>query len=196
MRTHEEFLSEARRVEAIGALFVDEHSRAAALGRVLPPRVIPTLLAPPMLPRERWVEAEMIDGAIEFRLVESDGAAGSRSTLFASDSAYDVLIEGDELEQKEKLGEALSPIIERVARHEFNDSVEAAIGEEVEALIEIGELDPATRLRTKADIVELLGGQMDPSVFVSLVVERRAHCHELRESISQRPDEQRMIEQI
>lgn len=196
MRTHDEFLAEARRIEAVGALFAEEHRRAAGVAQNLPPRIIPTFLSASISPHERWVEAEMLDGALEYRLVGRSDPSDRPHTLFASDSAYDLLVEADELEQKEKLSEALAPIIERVERREFDAPAETTVVEEVETLIEISELDPAMRLRTKADIVEFLGGQLEPSVFISSVVERRAHCQEVREDLSVRAADRRMIEQL
>lgn len=196
MRSHDEFLSEARRVEAIGGVFMGEHRQAAALGRSLPPRIIATFLTPPTFPRERWLEAEMLEGALEYRLVERADQSDIPRTLVASDSAYDLLVEGDELGQKEKLTEVLAPIVERVERHEFGASAEASVVEEVETLIEIGELDPVMRLRTKADIIEFLGARLEPSVFAASIVERRTQCMELRETITLHPADRRMIEQL
>ena len=196
MRNHSELLAEARRIEAVGELLVQEHRRASSLGRVLPPRVIPTFLATSE-PGERWMEAEIVDGAIEYRLLErAEGAASSTSrTLCASDSAFDVLAEGDELEEKEALAEKLAPLVERLARDEADGSIEPSAVAEVEAILDAGELDPAAQIRTKAEIVELLGGELEPSRFVDAIVGRRIRRESMHESIAERR-EQRLIQEL
>ncbi len=196
MKTHTELLAEARRVEAMGELYAQEHRQASSVGRVLPSRVIPTFLATSG-PRERWIEAEIVDGAIEYRLLERDeGAASSTSrTLCASDSAFDVLAEGDELEEKEALSEKLAPLVERIACDEADGSIDPSAVAEIEAILDAGELDPAAQIRTKAEIVELLGGELEPSRFVDAIVGRRIRRESLHESIAERL-EQRLIQEL
>ncbi len=196
MRNHSELLAEARRIEAVGELFVQEHRRASATGSVLPPRVIPTFLATSG-PRERWMEAEIVDGAIEYRLLErAEGAASSTPrTLCASDSAFDVLAEGDELEEKEALTEKLAPLVERIARDGADGSIDPFAVAEVEAILDAGDLDPAAQIRTKAEIVELLGGELEPSRFVDAIVGRRIRGESMHESIAERR-EQRLIQEL
>lgn len=200
MRTHEEFLAEARRIEAIGSLYADEHRRATLLGGALRPRVIPTFLTPPTLPRERWLEAEMIDGAIEYRLVETDGARREIGTaprvLFTSDSAFDVLVEADELEEEETLNEKLAHIVERVGRREFDDSIEPSVVQEIEAMFDAGELDPAAQLRTRAEIVEFLASEIEPSRLAAAIVERRRQRESMHETLTQRCDERRITQEL
>src|SRR4051794_11529313 len=94
MRTHAEFLAEARRVGMIGESYADEHRRMALQGQTLGPRTIPTFLAAPTSPHERWVEVEMIEGSLEYRSMElagSDQPSQAGSVIrFASDSAFDL----------------------------------------------------------------------------------------------------------
>lgn len=200
MRTHEDFLAEARHIEAIGSLYADEHRRATLAGGTLRPRVIPTFLTPPVLPRERWLEAEMIDGAIEYRLVETDQTqrenAAAPRVLFASDSAFDVLVEADDLEEKETLNEKLAPIVERIGRHEFDDTIEPSVVQEIEAMFDAGELDPAAQLRTRAEIVEFLAGEIEPSRLTAAIVERRRQRENVHETLTQRCDERRITREI
>jgi hypothetical protein len=195
MRTHDELLAEARRIGAIGELYADEYRRAAPDGRMLRPRVIPTFVGPT---RDRWVEAAMVDGTLEYRLVEAFDQNGRTSprAVFASDSAFDTVAAGDQLEEKERLIEALEPIIARIERHEFAESVEPLVAEEIEMLIDADELDPVERLKTKAEIVEFLAGRLEPTVFVADQVERRCRRHTIREAQAQRPDELRVLEQL
>lgn len=198
MRNHDELLAEARRIDALGELFADEHRRAALAGRTMPPRVIETFLAPPALPRARWMEVDVIDGALEYRLVETSGA-GSGSTsriLVASESAFDVLAEGDEIEEKEGLTERLTPLVERMGRSDFDDTLEASVVQEVEAMLDAGELDPAAQLKTRSEIIEFLAGEIEPSRLAAAVVERRSQRETVAETITQRPDERRMIQQL
>ncbi len=135
----------------------------------------------------------MLEGGLEYRFVEAKDRSTGPQTLFASDSAYDLLAEADEFEQKEKLSEALALVFER---QELEAPADATLIDEVETLIEIGELDPALRLRTKADIVELLGGRLQPSVFVASVIERRTQHRDRQESLSLSPASHRMIEEL
>lgn len=193
MRTHDELLAEARRVEAIGDLYLGEHRRAAIAGGAVQPRIIPTFLESPA----RWLEVEAIEGALEYRLAErASQPGGSPRLVFASDSAFDVLAEGDELEEKEALGERIAPLVDRIGRHEFDDSVEPSVVQEVEAMLDAGELDPASQLKTRAEIVEFLAGEMEPSRLVGAVVERRSQRETEREAISQRHDERRIIQEL
>lgn len=198
MRNHDELLAEARRVGALGELFAVEHRRATLAGRTVGPRVIETFLAPPALPRERWMEVDMIDGALEYRLVETTGPRGDSPTrtLVASESAFDVLAEGDEIEEKEGLTERLTPLVERVGRPDFDDSLEASVVQEVEAMLDAGELDPAAQLKTRAEIMEFLAGEIEPSRLAAAVVERRSQRETAAEAIKQRPDEMRMIQEL
>ena len=197
MRNHDELLAEARRIGALGELFADEHRRATLAGRTLQPRMIDTFLAPTALPRERWMEVDMIDGALEYRLLETSGPRDlSPRTLIASDSAFDVLAEGDEIEEKEMLTERLTPLVERVGRPDFDDSVEASVVQEVEAMLDAGELDPAAQLKTRAEIMEFLAGEIEPSRLAAAVVERRSQRETVSEALKQRPDDRRMIQEL
>jgi hypothetical protein len=143
------------------------------------------------------MEAEIVDGAIEYRLLErAEGAASSTPrTLCASDSAFDVLAEGDELEEKEALTEKLAPLVERIARDGADGSIDPFAVAEVEAILDAGDLDPAAQIRTKAEIVELLGGELEPSRFVDAIVGRRIRGESMHESIAERR-EQRLIQEL
>ncbi|HEY1065810.1 MAG TPA: hypothetical protein VGE52_06865, partial [Pirellulales bacterium] len=174
MRNHDELLAEARRIGALGELFADEHRSATLAGRTVRPRVIETFLAPPALPRERWTEVDMIDGALEYRLIETSGRDSSPRTLVVSESAFDVLAEGDEIEEKEGLTEKLTPLVVRIGRADFDDSLEASVVQEVEAMLDAGELDPAAQLKTRAEIMDFLAGEIEPSRLAAAVVERRS----------------------
>jgi hypothetical protein len=198
MRNHDELLAEARRVVAVGELFAAEHRRATITGRASRPRIIDTFLAPPALPRERWMEVDMTEGAIEYRLVETNGRSDDPTprTLVASESAFDVLAAGVEIEEREALTERLTPFVEPVGRAEFDDSLEASVVQEVEAMLDAGELDPAAQLKTRAEIVEFLAGEIEPSRLAAAVVERRSQRESVAESLTQRADGLRMIQEL
>lgn len=198
MRNHDELLAEARRVGALGELFAAEQRRAAVAGRAIQPRIIDTFLAPPALPRERWMEVDMAEGAIEYRLVETTGRSDDATPrpLVASESAFDVLAAGDEIEEREALTERLTPFAERVARADFDDSLEASVVQEVEAMLDAGELDPAAQLKTRAEIMEFLAGEIEPSRLAAAVVERRSQRENVDERLTQRADGLRMIQEL
>ena len=144
------------------------------------------------------MEVDMIDGALEYRLVETSGPGRDSTprTLIASDSAFDVLTEGDEIEEKEDLTEKLTPLVERIGRPDFDDSLEASVVQEVEAMLDAGELDPASQLKTRAEIMEFLAGEIEPSRLAAAVVERRSQRETVAETIRQRPDERRIIQEL
>lgn len=192
MRTHDELQAEARRIEGIGDLYLGEHRRSAISGEAVRPRTIPTFLASPA----RWLEVELVDGALEYRLAERASQPGEPPrVIVASDSVFDVLAEGDELDEKEALGERIAPVVERIGRHEFDDSIEPSVVQEVEAMLDAGELDPAAQLKTKSEIVEFRAGEMEPSRLVAAVVERRSQRETECESLSQRCGERRIVQE-
>lgn len=193
MKTHTALLAEARRIEAIGDLYLGEHRQAALAGEAVRPRAIPTFFAS----SSRWLEVELIDGALEYRVVErvSPGIDATR-VVSTHESAFDALAEGDEIEEKEALSERINPIVERIGRREFEDSVEPSVLQEVEAMLDAGELDPAAQLRTRAEIVEFLAGEMEASRLVAAVVERRSEREAERETFSQRLNERRITQNL
>lgn len=193
MKTRNELLAEARRIEAIGDLYLAEQRQAALAGDAVRPRVIPTFFAS----SSRRLEVDLIDGALEYRLVERESpVTNATRVLSASDSVFDVLAEGEEIEETEALSERLSPIVDRIGRREFEDSVEPAVMQEVEAMLDAGELDPAAQLRTRAEIVEFLAGEMESSRLVAAVIERRSQRETERETVSQRLNEQRITQDV
>lgn len=144
------------------------------------------------------MEVDMTDGALEYRLVETSGSGPDSTprTLIASDSPFDVLAEGDEIEEKEGLTEKLTPLVKRVGGPDFDDSLEASVVQEVEAMLDAGELDPAAQLKTRAEIMEFLAGEIEPSRLAAAVVERRSQRETVAEVVKQRPDDRRMIQEL
>ena len=94
------------------------------------------------------------------------------------------------------LTERLTPLVERVGRPDFDDSVEASVVQEVEAMLDAGELDPAAQLKTRAEIMEFLAGEIEPSRLAAAVVERRSQRETVSEALKQRPDDRRMIQEL
>lgn len=197
MKTHQEILVESRRIEELGRQFSDDQRRAiAGLLRGDPaPRLLmtfPDSVIPQRFPgdgeqdedaraqiRGRWIEVAMQEGALEYRLMQaeaagaSDGSAGPKALLLVgSDSAFDVLEEGYELAEQERLGELLAPYAERAEADELVDSIDPAVVEEIETIIGAGEFSAAGRLGTRADIVEFLEGRIEPSAFIKAAISR------------------------
>lgn len=195
MKTNQEILAEARQLMVLSSQFQNEQ-RIAGLGASVAavPRVLvnlPTNLATPG--RERHVEATIAGGALVFRLMEREsdlpasdrGERDDEGTLLVSGaSAYDVLRNGYELAEEERLGAELDHYSER-----SGDRADPADGEtvtEVEAILETNLLSPAERLRTKAEIVEFLEGRLKPSVLIAQVVERQCSRDGLHEQQAER----------
>lgn len=177
-------------MEALGSAYADEYRRAIAANDSLAARVVMTFSRDRTRfesLREsqerasshhihRWIEAAMIDGAVEYRLLQTedrdDGVCDEPEFVLGSDSAFDVLAEGHELEESERLGEVLAPFLERMEADGLAESVEPSAVEAIEQIVRAGELTPGERIHAKADIVAFLEGQLGPSEFILAVVER------------------------
>lgn len=210
MKTHGEMLSEARRVEALGRDFAEEWQRAGVSGgsAFIAPRTLATFPASHitgvdgMRTRERWLEVAMEEGALEYRLIEAEREETASGELvrdigpvylMGSDSAFDVIDEAEELIEKDRLGEALAPFMARAEKDEFVDSIDPAVVEEIENIVATADLTPAARLNTKAGIIDLLEGRLDPSEFISATIERQRWRERQCEVITERAGERMVI---
>jgi len=125
------------------------------------------------------VEVTREADAPEFLLVQDETYQGQAPwqsdplVLTRSDSAYDVLRDGYEAQEEERLVELLTPIVNRVEEEGFIEDADPDLVKEIEAMVEADHLAPSLRLRTRADIVELLEGRLGPSDFISAAIERR-----------------------
>lgn len=212
MKTHQELLIEARRMEALGSAYADDYQRAIAANDSLAARVVMTFSRDrtrieslresqeraSSFHIHRWIEAAMIDGALEYRLLQmedrDDGVSVEPEFVLGSDSAFDVLAEGYELEESERLGEVLAPFMERIEADGVADTIEPSAVEEIEQIVRAGELTPGERMHAKADIVAFLEGQLGPSEFISAVVGRHRRRQSETETISESRGERLCID--
>lgn len=203
MKTHQEISIEARRLEVLGGTYVDDVHRISTQNQFFPPRIVMGFsdIRPRVgLARDRqeseapshvhrWIEVAMIDGVLEYRLLEGEvgdgGGSAEPELVLGSDSAFDVLAEGYELEESERLGEALTPFMESMEEDEFADSAEPSSILEIEQIVSAGELTPGERMHTRADIVAFLEGQLGPSEFIAAVVGRHRRRQNETETISE-----------
>jgi hypothetical protein len=212
MKTHQELLIEARRIEALGSAYADDYQRAIEANNSFAARVVMTFSGDrtrfeslrESQEREsthhihRWIEAAMIDGILEYRLLQTeareDGVSVEPEFVLGSDSALDVLAEGYELEESERLGEVLAPFLERMEADGVADTIEPSAVEEIEQIVRAGELTPGERMHMKADIVAFLEGQLGPSEFILAVVERHRRRQSETEIISESRGERLCID--
>lgn len=199
-------------MEALGSAYADDYQRAIAANDSLAARVVMTFSGDRTRLEafresqeraashhiHRWIEAAMIGGALEYRLLQTDdrenGVSVEPEFVLGSDSAFDVLAEGYELEESDRLGEELAPFMERMEADGVADTIETSAVEEIEQIVRAGELTPGERMHTKADIVAFLEGQLGPSEFISGVVGRHRSRQNETESISESRGERLCID--
>ncbi len=218
MKTNEEIQREAQRMVVAGRSYRDEHRGTA--GEVVPlPRVLvqlpdvqvtrkPETGSPgsesQRVNRHRHIEAAFEDGALIFRLMERETAAGESATMvrageptevMVSRSGFDLLHAGYEMVEEDRLFERLAPYTERIEERDGRDPLDEREVAEVEAVLETHLLPPSDRLRMKADIVEFLEGRLEAGVFIAHAIDRlcaregqrqgHAQRHELKLTINE-----------
>jgi hypothetical protein len=199
-------------MEALGGAYADDYQRAIAANDSLAARVVMTFSGDRTRLEafrdsqeraashhiRRWIEAAMIGGALEYRLLQTeergDGVSIEPEFVLGSDSAFDVLAEAYELEESERLGEVLAPFMERLEADGVADCIEPSAVEEIEQIIRAGELAPGERVDMKAHIVAFLEGQLGPSEFISAVVGRHRRRQTKTETISESRGERLCID--
>jgi hypothetical protein len=148
--------------------------------------------------RVRWIEAAMKGDVLEYRLVQDEiemNATGwtvrevTPVLMCTSDSALEVLEEGYDLVEQERLSELLVPYMERAEANEFVETVEPHVVEEIEAIVDAGSLLPASRLHARADIVKLLDGRLEPDEFITAAISRQRECERVSEEMTERVGE-------
>jgi len=149
-------------------------------------------IAAATVPRQHlWVAIVREDDGPEFLLLQDDAdparAAGQSAPLVLTrgDSAYDVLRDGYEVREEERLAEFLTPIANRVGTEGPIEDANPELVEEIVAALEADNLTPSAQLRTRADIVEFLEGRLTPSDFISAAIERQSRRPEEREFIAE-----------
>lgn len=216
MKTHREIVIEGQRVEESARRFAEDQRRDATLreafsvlfsfpeSRFTSHVTTGDRVATHTHRQLRRIEATLVGDVPEYRLVQDEietnetGATVrevSPVLMLTSDSAVEVLEEGYELAEEERLSDALAPFMERAEAGEFEDSVEPHVVEEIEAIIGAGDLLPASRMHAKDDIVKLLDGRLEPDEFITAVISRQRHCEQVHENIAEHPRERILIGQ-
>lgn len=216
MKTHREIVIEGQRLEESARRFAEDQRRDATLRDAFSvlfsfpesrfTRHVDTGggIAIHTHRQLRRIEASVVSDQPEYRLIQDEietNEAGatvkelSPLLMLTSDSAVEVLEEGYELAEEERLSDALAPYVERAEAGEFEDSVEPHVVEEIEALVGAGDLLPASRLHAKADIMRLLDGRLEPDEFITAAIARQRHCERVHESITEHPRERILIGQ-
>lgn len=214
MKTHREIVIEGQRLEESARRFADDQRRDTALrdafsvlfsfpeSRFTSHVDADGGIAIHTHHRLRRIEAAVAGDVPEYRLVQdeietNEAGATVKETgpllMLTSDSAVDALEEGYELGEEERLSEALAPYMERAEAGEFAESVEPHVVEEIEAIVEAGDLLPASRLHAKADIAKLLDGRLEPDEFITAAIARQWHCEAVHENITEQPRERILI---
>lgn len=195
MKTNQEIKAEAQQLTILGRQFQNEQRIASVEGMlVATPRALMHFPANPTTPGfERRVDVAIEDGALVFRLMETgakdfdsqpDKRAGEGTLILSSSEAHDVLSAGYVLAEEERLASALEPYAE-LSEQSANPADDETVAE-VEAILEAEHLSSADRMRTRAEVVGFLEGQIKPSVLIGRAIERQCARGELRESMNER----------
>lgn len=216
MKTRPEIRLEARRLENLGEQFANE--RRAAVGDRFYQDAFSVLFTFPEShftshatdgslhhhSRLRRIEVGLAGAALEYRLLQDEIESTSAGEVVKNESlvlvntsasAADMLEQGYDLADEERLSEALDPILEKLSAGEFADGVEPAVVTEIEEVIEAAELLPAARLHTKADIARLMDGSLEPDEFIASAVHRHRCRDRIAEEVAERVTERLAITQ-
>lgn len=213
MKTQREIWLEAQRLERIGQQFRDEQ-RSAPSERHFYRDAFSVIFTFPESRftsravdgdgrlhdnrRLRRIEVGFIEDVLEYRLLQDEIETTQAGELIrneqlvlvaTSESAVDVLDEGYELADEERLGEALAPVLEKLSAGEFANGIEPDALREIEEIIEAGELMPAARLHSRADVARLLDGGIEPDGFIASAIQRHRQRETVSEQIVERANE-------
>ncbi|MGC4074931.1 MAG: hypothetical protein QM760_21015 [Nibricoccus sp.] len=188
MKTNQEIQAEAREMTALASNFLEGRitTNATSSSDDRMRFQFSTNLSPGVT--QRHVEAEMVGGALVFRLIQQETnpsdlkrEQSAEGTLLASSpSAYEVLSTGYETAEEERLVEQLESYTKTNRDAEYLLDRETVSS--VEHILESFQLGIADQMRTKAEIVEFLGGRLEPGDLISRNIERQR----VRETISER----------
>jgi len=137
------------------------------------------------------VEAVRENNLLEFLLVQQEahseqlGPQEEPLILTRSDSAYEVLREGYDMQEEERLTAGLTPILGRIEDQGWIEDADPEAIDEIEAIVDSDHLTPSARLRTRAGIVELLEGRLTASEFISTTIERQGRRVSERERLGE-----------
>lgn len=189
MKPDSEIQEEAERLERLAREWI---VTGAAKPEPVTLAVLPDSRIAPAAPRRHLrIAVVRDDDAPEFLLLQDEAVAGRVEwdpdplVLTRSDSAYDVLRDGYEARQEDRLAEFLTPIADRIGAEGFIEDASPEVIEEIAAALEADNLAPGAQLRARADIVEFLEGRLSPSDFISAAIERQSHRPQVRESVAE-----------
>ncbi|AHF94134.1 hypothetical protein OPIT5_06205 [Opitutaceae bacterium TAV5] len=219
MKTEQQLITEARRIEQLGRMEWERYPRPHPassdldLAEILVLYRFPSVTSEereandgPVLTRriERRIEIELDAATPEFSLVTEEVVTDADGQVVrhehpdvssSSESAFDVLSEGQVLTDYDQLGCQLLPLVERMESRDFGDPTSADDIAEVERIVEAGVLPATDRLRIKAEIVEFLEGRLEAGAFVTHVIDRH-FCREGRcETVTERHGHRITIEE-
>lgn len=146
----------------------------------------------------RRIEVKLDGDRPEFLLIEEEYAADPFDgverlhgpiPVVKSDDALDALREGYQLAEEDRIGALLAPFTDRIGEEDFTDDADSELVEKIAAIVEVGELGPAARLRAKADIAAFLEGRLEASEFISAAIERQCHRDEECQVLAERHGE-------
>ena len=215
MKTKSEIQAEAQQLTILGRRYQNDQSQVPvsdsviAMSRVLMTLPEAQLAARPVAIAEgeaalarrnvRHIEAALEGGELVFRLMGRDtdysGASDDApSPVMSSRSAYDVLRNGYELVEEERLVTELERFAER--SEDRDEPVNGESVAEIEAILETNLLPHADRLRTKAEIVEFLSGRVEPNELIANSIERQCGREDHVERRVQRHEIKLTIDEI
>lgn len=215
MKTNREIWLEAQRLEHLGHQFAEEQRRASpdhgfyrdafSILFTFPESGFTSHAEDGAIHdnrRHRRIEVGLVGNALEYRLLQDEIETANAGQLVrndglvliaSSESAADVLEEGYELAEEERLSEALSPILEKLSAGEFSHGVEPQVVGEIEEIIEAAELLPAARLHCRADVAKLMDGRLEPDEFIAAAIRRHRQRETFGENIAERASERLAI---
>lgn len=210
MKTNQEIHSEAQHLMVLGRQYRNEQHRVETTEA--PPPLSHLLVRLPVSlvtsahnaepeaesvhthRRERFVEAAMDRNELVYRLTEQETETTgsgrvvrdvSPSVVMVGASAFDALHTGYELAEEERLGELLTPYAESVEDRQGSEAPGGETVAEVEAILETSVLPHSDRIRTKAEITEILEGRLEPSAFIAHAIERHCARDDRRERLAE-----------
>ena len=219
MKTHRELIAESERLDHLGQQYWETYHRSVAQLRepALESRVLFRFPATTITERvgagrhpgatethriARCIEVDFGKVKPEYTLIEEDYSAEPGEgvellgavQLMRSETVADVLAEGYQMVEEDRLGESLAPFMERMDGDALPSSVDPGAIAEIEQIVSAGDLTASQRMHTKADIVAFLEGRLGSSEFIAAVVERHRHRKSKTETILESRSERLCID--
>lgn len=193
MKTNEEIRQESAQMRRAGEIAVSEGTGpvkpeiVARLPEVTfrsHPSLNDDSTAVATVTRRRWIETTLSDQfQLGFVLMEQDFIHGAPSDSFRKSEPLEVMVDADAyavlragyvMTEEDSLFAELAALSERVESRDVNEPPEIELVDRVEDIVGLAKLNPAERLRTRADIGSFLDGSLEAGVLISNVIERHA----------------------